>query len=81
VGRGYAAAEIDGGRVVARIRGKRIPAARERLQAEFPLAEPPRFETRPDWPKFLKWLERVPLLALRVEVEVTPQVGAVAAAE
>jgi hypothetical protein len=73
-GSGYAAAEIDGDEVIEQIRGKPVRDARAQLQAELPLAEPPQFVTWPKWPETLTWLERVPLIPLRVDVHVTPQV-------
>ncbi|MFW6136149.1 MAG: hypothetical protein ACOC7N_04940 [Chloroflexota bacterium] len=72
-GRGYAAAEVDIDDAVETVRGKRIPDARADLLAEFPLAEPPQFAIWPDWPEQLRWLERVPLLAVRIDVNVAPK--------
>jgi hypothetical protein len=72
-GRGYAAAVIDSEEVIQQIRGQPVPDARAQLQAEFPLAEPPHFVTWPEWPEQLTWLERVPLLPLRIDLHVTPQ--------
>jgi hypothetical protein len=72
-GNGYAAAEIDGDEVVEQIRGKPVRDAQAQLQAELPLAEPPQFVTWPEWPEGLAWLERVPLVPLRIDVNVTPQ--------
>lgn len=70
---GYAAAALDPGAAVALVRGQRLPEARERLLAAFPLAEEPRITVWPEWPERLKWLERMPLLALRIQVHVVPQ--------
>jgi hypothetical protein len=72
-GRGYAAAVIDGDEVIEQIRGQRVTHARAQLQAELPLAKPPQFVTWPEWPAPLAWLERVPLLPLRIDLRVTPQ--------
>jgi hypothetical protein len=72
-GRAYAAAVINGDEVIQQIRGQRVPDARAQLEAEFPLAEPPHFVTWPEWPEQLAWLERVPLLPLRIDLHVTPQ--------
>jgi len=71
--RGYAAAALDTGEAVALIRGQPIASARERLLAEFPLAEDPQVVLWPEWPEHLKWLERMPLLPLRISVQVVPQ--------
>ncbi len=65
--RGYAAAALDTDAAVALVRGQRVADARERLLKEFPLAEPPRVTI---WPK---QMERLPLLPLRISVQVVPQ--------
>ncbi len=71
--RGYAAAALDTDTAVALIRGQRVADARERLLAEFPLAEDPQVVLWPEWPERLKWLKRLPLLPLRISVQVVPQ--------
>ena len=71
--RGYAAAALDTGAAVALVRGQRVDDARERLLAEFPLSEEPRITIWPQWPERLEWLERLPLLPLRISVQVVPQ--------
>lgn len=58
------------------IRGKRVADARESLLAEFPLAAEPRITLWPAWPERLKWLERMPLIPLRISVRVEPQIPA-----
>jgi hypothetical protein len=73
-GRGYAAAVINGDEAIEKIRGQRVPDARTLLRAEFPLAESPQVVTWPEWPEQLQWLERVPLLPLRIDLRVTPQI-------
>jgi len=73
-GRGYAAAAIGEADVLTGIRGKRVPEARRQLQQSLPLAQPPRINTWPTWPDWLASLDRVPLIPLRVSVDVTPQV-------
>ncbi len=65
--RGVAAAALDADAAVALIRGQRVSDAREQLLVEFPLAEDPRMTV---WPE---WLERMPLLPMRISVEVVPQ--------
>lgn len=75
--RGYAAAALDTGAAVALIRGQRIADAREQLLAECPLAEAPQIALWPEWPERLRWLERLPLLPLRISVQVVPQGQAV----
>jgi len=71
--RGYAAAALDTDAAVALVRGQRVDDARERLLAEFPLAEEPQVTIWPEWPERVEWLERVPLLPLRISVQVVPQ--------
>ena len=70
---GYAAAALDTGTAVTLVRGQPVSVARERLWAAFPLAEDPQITVWPQWPDSLRWLERMPLLALRIEVQVVPQ--------
>jgi len=69
--RGYAAAALDADAAVDLIRGQRIADARERLLDEFPLAESPQVTV---WPE---QMERLPLLPLRIGVQVVPQGQAV----
>jgi hypothetical protein len=71
--RGYAAVAIDPGAAVALVRGQPMSVASERLRAAFPLAEDPQITLWPEWPESLKWLERMPLLALRIQVQVVPR--------
>jgi hypothetical protein len=40
---------------------------------DFPLAEDPQILLWPQWPERLKWLERMPLLPLRISVQVLPR--------
>jgi hypothetical protein len=70
---GYAAAALDTEEAVDLIRGQRPDAAAKRLREEFPLAEPPQFTIWPDWPQQMKWLERLPILPLRISVKVLPK--------
>lgn len=72
-GRGYAAAAINVDEALETIRGKPLSDARADLMAEFPLAELPQFAIWPEWPELLSWLERVPLLAVRIDVNVVPK--------
>jgi hypothetical protein len=72
-GSGYAAAKVNVDAAVEAIRGKPIPDARAELLDHFPLAEPPEFALWPEWPDALSWLERVPLLVVRVDVTVAPK--------
>jgi hypothetical protein len=72
-GRGYAAAEVNVDAAVEVIRGKPVSDAREQLMTDFPLAEPPEFTTWPEWPESLSWLERLPLLAVRIDANVAPK--------
>ncbi len=65
---GYAAAEVDPEAVRKAIRGRSVREATTLLMEGFPLAEPPQIEI---WPR---WLGRVPLLPLRIEVTVRPEV-------
>lgn len=64
---GYTAAEIDPEAVRKAIRGRSVRQATGLLMEEFPLAEPPQIEV---WPR---WLGRLPLLPLRIQVVVNPQ--------
>jgi hypothetical protein len=68
---GYAAAALDAGRAIGLIRGRPIPEAQERLAEEFPLAQDARVRT---WPESFN---RLPLLPLRISVEVVPEERAV----
>jgi hypothetical protein len=72
-GRGYAAAQLNVDEAVEMMRGKPISDARAELLTQLPLAEPPEFTTWPEWPEPLSWLERVPLLAVRIDVNVAPR--------
>lgn len=66
-GIGYAAANIDPEAVRRTIRGKSVAQATELLMEKWPLAEPPQMEI---WPR---WLKRLPLLPIRITVQVTPK--------
>lgn len=70
---GYADATLDAGEAVSLVRGQRVADARERLLAEFPLIKEPHITLWPEWPEGLKWLERMPLIPLRINVQVVPQ--------
>ncbi len=72
-GRGYAAAAVNADEVVDAIQGRRIPDARAELLDRFPLAEHPRFAVWPEWPERLSPLDRLPLLAVRIDVNVMPR--------
>ena len=78
--RGYAAVGLDTEKAIELIRGQPVAYARKILQSEFPLAEEPRLVLWPEWPEQLKWLERFPLLPLRISVKVVPQEQPVAQA-
>jgi hypothetical protein len=69
---GYAAVGLDTDTAVDLIRGQPMDYARERLMSEFPLAEEPQIVLWPEWPERLKWLERMPLLSLRITMHVVP---------
>jgi hypothetical protein len=64
---GYAAAALDANAAVSLVRGRPLAETQDLLQAEYRLAEPPQVEV---WPE---WLGRMPLLPLRIGVEVVPQ--------
>ena len=72
-GSGYAAADVNVDAAVETMRGKAIPDARAELLDDFPLAEPPEFTLWPEWPDALSWLERLPLLVVRIDVTVAPK--------
>jgi len=64
---GYAAAMLDVDGAVELIRGQHLADARARLLAELPLSAEPQITI---WPERL---ERLPLLPMRINVEVVPQ--------
>jgi hypothetical protein len=70
---GYAAVELDTSKAVELVRGQPLDVAHRRLVSEFPLAQDPQIVLWPEWPEQLKWLERLPVLPLRIQVEVLPQ--------
>jgi hypothetical protein len=70
---GYAAVGLDTNKAVELVRGQPVDLARSRLVSEFPLAQEPEIVLWPEWPDRLKWLERLPVLPLRIQVEVLPQ--------
>ena len=65
--RGYAASKLNTGAAVDVVRGRPLSEARQRLLAEFPLADEPRINV---WPEPL---HRMPVLSLRIEVNVISQ--------
>ncbi len=74
-GEGFAAAEISEEAVISAVRGKRVPEARADLETALPLAQPPRIVTQPRWPSWLAFLDRVPLVPMRIDVSVEPDVS------
>ncbi len=64
---GRAVAEIDPAAVRQTVRGRSLAEAQARLGAEFPLAAPPVIRIWPDW------LRRLPVLPLRIDVQVAPE--------
>ena len=70
---GYAAVALDADEAVTLVQGKRLDEARQVLMEELPLAEEPQIALWPHWPDRLQELERVPLLPLRIAVEVIPK--------
>lgn len=73
--RGYAAAVISRERVIAEVRGKRVPEARAHLEQSFALGKRPQMDTWPHWPDWLAWFDRVPLVPLRIDVHVRPEIS------
>jgi hypothetical protein len=67
---GEADAMLNSGEAVYLVRGQRLDDARNHLVANLPLAQEPQITHWPDWPDQLDWLERMPLLALRINVTV-----------
>ena len=67
---GTADALLDPRSVASLVRGERLDAARDLLLTEIPLAEEPQIVLWPTWPRQLKWLERMPLTPLRIDVRV-----------
>jgi hypothetical protein len=70
---GYAAVELDTGKAIELVRGQPLGVAHRRLVSEFPLAQDPEIVLWPEWPERFNWLERLPVLPLRIQVEVLPQ--------
>lgn len=66
---GYAAAEVDPEVVRQTVRGKSLAHAADLLVTRWPLAQPPQIQV---WPR---WLTRMPLLPLRITVQVTPEIS------
>ena len=64
---GYAAAMLDARTAIGLIEGQRVADARARLIESFPLAEEPRIAV---WPERL---DRLPVLPMRISVEVVPE--------
>jgi hypothetical protein len=67
---GTADALLDPRSVTSLVRGERLDTARDLLVTEIPLAEEPQIVLWPTWPKQLRWLERMPLVPLRIDVRV-----------
>jgi hypothetical protein len=65
--RGYAAAHLEPQVVRRVVLGKPVSRAAERLDAELPLAESPQIEV---WPEWFPWM---PVLPMRISVDVIPQ--------
>lgn len=74
--RGYADAMLDEREVASLARGQRVEEAREQLAGRLPLAEQPQVTLWPEWPQALRFLERLPLIAMRIDVRVVHQVEA-----
>jgi hypothetical protein len=77
---GEADAMLNPGEAVSLVRGQRLDEARNRLVANLPLAKEPQIAHWPDWPEQLEWLERMPLLSLRIDVTVESPTEAAAQA-
>jgi hypothetical protein len=67
---GTADAVVDPRTAAVLTRGERLSDARDLLVTGMPLAEEPQIVLWPRWPERLKWLERMPLVPLRIEVRV-----------
>jgi len=65
--RGYAAQGIDPQDAVHLMRGKPLAEVREQLSADLPLATEPQIDV---WPE---WVGRMPLIPLRISVNVVPR--------
>jgi hypothetical protein len=77
---GEADAMLNPGEAVYLVRGQRLDDARNRLVANLPLAQEPQITVWPDWSGRLEWLERMPVLALRIHVQVESPTRAAARA-
>jgi hypothetical protein len=64
---GYAAARLDADSVRRAVLGRPLEEARDNLQTELPLAEPPQLTI---WPE---WFNRMPLLPVRIAVQIVPR--------
>jgi hypothetical protein len=67
---GTADALVDPRAVASLVRGEKPDDARDLLVTKVPLAEEPQIVLWPTWPERLKWLERVPMVPLRIDVRI-----------
>jgi hypothetical protein len=67
---GTADAVVDPRTATSLVRGERLDDARNLLVTRMPLAEEPQIMLWPTWPERLRWLERMPLVPLRIDVRV-----------
>ncbi len=70
---GYAAISLNTDEAMELIKGQPVDVARKRLTNEFPLAKEPQLTLWPRWSGRLTWLDRMPLLPLRIDVQVAPK--------
>jgi ribosomal protein S27E len=77
---GEADAMLNPGEAVSLVRGRRLDDARNRLVTNLPLAREPQITHWPDWPKQLGWLDRMPLIPLRITVKIESPTEAAAQA-
>jgi hypothetical protein len=67
--RGYSTAAVNVAEAASLVRGKSVARAQDRLLDAYPLAEEPAISVWPAWPG------RVPLLPVRISVQIVPQEG------
>ncbi len=70
---GYAAISLNTDEAMELVKGQPVDVARKRLIDEFPLARDPQLTLWPRWSGRLAWLDRMPILPLRIDIQVAPK--------
>jgi hypothetical protein len=76
---GYADASLNPREAASLVKGKKVGDARDLLVTRLPLGEEPQIALWPKWPQQLRWLERMPLIPLRIDVQVVSRTQVTAA--